>query len=60
MVVDTQELDNQLRISVHEAVCAERYEGINTRLERIERIMIGAAGLIITALATIAWGVIQH
>ena len=52
--------DTATQLSVHEAVCAERYLGINARLKRIEQIMLGAAGIIITALATIAWGVIHH
>ena len=45
------------RLSVHEAVCAERYTGINARLKRIEQMLYGAAATIIGALAYIAWGV---
>ena len=58
MSTDPQETANQL--SVHEAVCAERYLGINARLKRIEQILLGALGAIIVALGTIAWGVIKH
>jgi hypothetical protein len=45
------------RLSVHEAVCAERYTGINARLKRIEQMLYGAAATMIGALAYIAWGV---
>lgn len=38
------------KLSVHEAVCAERYAGINARLKRLEQIMIGSAGFIIVLL----------
>ena len=38
------------KLSVHEAVCAERYAGINARLKRLEQIMIGSAGFIIILL----------
>ena len=33
----------EARLSVHEAVCAQRYEGINARLKRLEKILIGTA-----------------
>lgn len=42
--------ETEARLSVHEAVCAERYEGINARLKRLEHIMIGSAGAIILLL----------
>lgn len=45
------------RLSVHEAVCAERYTGINARLKRIEQMLYCAASAMIGALAYIAWGV---
>ena len=32
------------RLSVHEAVCAERYSGINAQLKRIEAILFTFAG----------------
>lgn len=38
------------RLSVHEAVCAERYAGINARLKRLEQILITSAGAIILLL----------
>jgi predicted nucleic acid-binding Zn ribbon protein len=40
----------ETRLSVHEAVCAERYLGINARLKRLEQIMIASAGAIILLL----------
>lgn len=45
------------RLSVHEAVCAERYTGINAQLKRIEAILFTFAGSLIVALGAIAWGV---
>jgi len=41
------------RITSHEEVCAVRYDGINSRLKRLETIMIGSAGATILFLATI-------
>jgi hypothetical protein len=38
----------------HEAVCAERYAGINARLKRLETILIGSAGAIILLLLSLA------
>jgi len=40
----------EARLSVHEAVCAQRYEGINARLKRLEKILISTAGAIIVLL----------
>jgi hypothetical protein len=37
----------------HEAVCAERYEMILFRIERLEKIMLIAAGAIIVGLTSI-------
>jgi hypothetical protein len=37
-------------LSAHEAVCAERYTGINARLKRLEQILVGSAGFIIAIL----------
>ena len=43
----------ETRLSVHEAVCAERYAGINARLKRLEQIIIASAGAIILLLVGI-------
>ena len=40
-------------LNTHEAVCAERYEQINARLRRLERIVMGTAGTIILLLCSI-------
>ena len=42
--------DIEAKLSTHEAVCAERYLGINARLKRLETIMLGSAGFIIVLL----------
>ena len=46
--------DLENRLSTHEAVCAERYTGINARLKRLETILIGSAGAIILLLLSVA------
>jgi hypothetical protein len=39
----------------HEAVCAERYTGINARLKRIEQMLYGAAATMIGNGADVIW-----
>lgn len=41
------------QLDTHEAVCAERYLGINSRLKRLEQILIGSAGFIIVLLLSL-------
>jgi len=43
------------KLSEHEAVCAERYTQINSRLKRIEVILIKTAGVMIIAMAGVIW-----
>jgi hypothetical protein len=43
----------EAKLETHEAVCAERYLGINARLKRLEMILIGAAGTLILLLLNI-------
>lgn len=40
-------------LKTHEAVCAERYLGINARLKRLEVILLSAAGTLILLLINI-------
>lgn len=47
----------EARLQTHEAVCAERYTGINARLKRIEQVLYWAATAMIMGLAYVAWGV---
>lgn len=42
------------QLGTHEAVCAERYLGINARLKRLEGILITCAGTMIVLLLGIA------
>lgn len=42
-------------LKTHEAVCAERYLGINARLKRLEGILITCAGTMIVLLLGIAF-----
>jgi hypothetical protein len=44
---------NEAALSAHEAVCAERYIGINARLKRLEQILIGSAAFIIAILLSL-------
>jgi hypothetical protein len=44
---------NEAALSAHEAICAERYTGINARLKRLEQILIGSAAFIIAILLTL-------
>jgi hypothetical protein len=58
MANKTQTIDERVsevegRVDTHEAVCAERYNGINARLKRLEGILIGAAGAIILLLLSL-------
>ena len=41
------------QLDTHEAVCAERYLGINARLKRMEQILLGSAGFIIALLLSL-------
>ena len=40
----------EAKLTTHEAVCAERYAGINAMLKRLEQILIVCAGSIIVLL----------
>jgi predicted nucleic acid-binding Zn ribbon protein len=42
--------DVDARLDTHEAVCAERYAGINARLRRMEAILMGGVGAIFLML----------
>ena len=52
--------DVDSRVSQHEAICAERYEGIMYRMDRIEKGITIAAGIVICAMATIIWNGLNH
>jgi hypothetical protein len=43
----------QGQLDTHEAVCAERYAGINARLKRLEQILIASAAFIIALLLSL-------
>ena len=58
MATKSQTIDERVsevegRVDTHEAVCAERYSGINARLKRLEGILIGTAGAIIILLLSL-------
>tara|TARA_B110000503_G_C7023672_1_gene360891 strand:- start:644 stop:811 length:168 start_codon:yes stop_codon:yes gene_type:complete len=41
----------EARLNSHEAVCVLRYEQINARLKRMERIFMNCAGVLILSMA---------
>lgn len=43
----------EAKLMTHEAVCAERYAGINARLKRLEQILMASAGTIIVLLISL-------
>jgi hypothetical protein len=55
---DLQDLDK--RLSVHEAVCAQRYEELLMRLGRMEKIMLGAVGTVLLAFLGIVLSRLFH
>ena len=48
------------KLSAHEQVCAERYSVINARLKRLESILIGACGIMLTGMAGTLFAMITH
>ncbi len=44
---------NEAALSEHEAICAERYIGINARLKRLEQILMGSTAFIIAILLSL-------
>lgn len=44
------------RLSTHEEVCALRYEQINSRLKRLEGILMKTAGIMIVSMAGVIFG----
>jgi hypothetical protein len=45
--------DVENKLLTHEAVCAERYNTFITRVNRLERILVNAAGALIVGMAGI-------
>lgn len=52
--------DTEARLNSHEAVCAERYLGINARLKRIENILMATAGVMIVSMAGVIYASLSH
>ena len=48
----------EARLSTHEEVCAFRYEQINSRLKRLESIIINVAGLMIISMAGVIFSAV--
>ena len=48
-MASVNEIENKL--ITHEAICAERYSTFITRVDRLEKLLIKAAGAMITGMA---------
>jgi hypothetical protein len=48
------------RLSSHEEVCALRYEVINSRLKRLESILVTACGVLLTGMGGVVVTLITH
>jgi hypothetical protein len=48
----------EARLRTHEEVCAFRYEQINSRLKRLESIIINVAGLMIISMAGVIFSAV--
>jgi hypothetical protein len=46
--------ETRAKLEKHEAICEIRYDSINSRLRRIETILIASCGFIIACLLSIA------
>lgn len=54
------ERDALTRIDTHEAVCAERWRLILARMDRLEHVIMGAAGALIVGMAALIATLIFH
>lgn len=52
--------ETEARLNSHEAVCAERYDQINARLKRLERIIMNAVGALLLGMGGIVWTFLTH
>jgi hypothetical protein len=52
--------ETEARLNSHEAVCAERYDQINARLKRMERIIMNAAGAMLLGMAGTIFTFVSH
>lgn len=46
------------RLETHEAVCAERYQTFIMRVDRLERLLMAAAGALILGMASIITAIV--
>jgi hypothetical protein len=52
--------ETEARLNSHELVCAERYDQINARLKRLERIIMNAAGALLLGMGGVIWSFLTH
>ena len=52
--------ETEARLNSHEAVCVERYEQINARLKRLERIIMNSAGVLLMGMGGVIWSFLTH
>ena len=48
------------KLNSHEAVCAERYEQIQLRLDRLEKVIIWFAGGMLAGMGSITYSLLTH
>lgn len=48
----------EVQLTSHEAVCAERYQTFIQRVDRLERILIVAAGTLIVGMGSIVMAIL--
>lgn len=52
--------ETEARLNSHEAVCVERYEQINARLKRLERIIMNSAAVLLMGMGGVIWTFLTH
>lgn len=52
--------ESEARLNSHEAVCALRYEQINSRLKRLEGILMKASGVMLISMAGVIYASMAH
>jgi hypothetical protein len=51
--------DVEAKLATHEAVCAERYQTFISRVDRLEQLLVRAAGALIAGMAGVLIAIIM-
>jgi len=57
-MTEEQISETEARLNTHEAVCAERYDQINSRLKRLESLLMKAVGTMLVSMAGFIWTIL--